>query len=216
MGNRGSDLFDRIAPVYGLFYGAQRRYYQRVVEDASARLDVGRWESAIDIGCGTGALCGVLRDRGLAVTGVDPSVRMLAVARRKVADPSVRFLPGDVRTGTGLPDDAFDLAFACYVAHGLREGDRHRLYRELARLARHRVIIHDYNRERSGLVTLLESLEGGDYFHFIREPRKEMARCVSGMQRCFSEVREIPVGPRASWYLCRPAGPAGPVGEESG
>ena len=39
--------------------------------------------SVLDLGCGTGALCCALAERGHCVTGVDPAAAMLAVAKRK-------------------------------------------------------------------------------------------------------------------------------------
>jgi len=39
--------------------------------------------SVLDLGCGTGTLCGALAKRGHRVTGVDPAAAMLAVARSK-------------------------------------------------------------------------------------------------------------------------------------
>lgn len=39
--------------------------------------------SVLDLGCGTGALCSALAQRGHRVTGVDPAAAMLAVARSK-------------------------------------------------------------------------------------------------------------------------------------
>ena len=39
--------------------------------------------SVLDLGCGTGALCCALAERGHEVTGVDPAPAMLAVARSK-------------------------------------------------------------------------------------------------------------------------------------
>ena len=39
--------------------------------------------SVLDLGCGTGALCCALAERGHRVTGVDPAAAMLAVARSK-------------------------------------------------------------------------------------------------------------------------------------
>lgn len=49
----------------------------------------------IDLGCGDGALCRVLVALGAArVTGVDPSARMLQLARARTADPRITYMHG--------------------------------------------------------------------------------------------------------------------------
>jgi SAM-dependent methyltransferase len=56
----------------------------------------------LELGCGTGRVTLAIARAGVAVTGLDLSAGMLAVARRKGADaPAVRWLRGDMR--------AFDL-----------------------------------------------------------------------------------------------------------
>ena len=71
-----------------------------------ARVDAGSHGSALDVGCGEGRFCRMLRARGIAATGIDPTAALLAEARRR--DPD-----GDYRSGRAealdLPDGAFDL-----------------------------------------------------------------------------------------------------------
>ena len=130
--------------------------------------------------------------------------KMLDIARRKTAGQKITFLEGDALMGLSFPDKSFDVAIASYVAHGLQPVDRQKLYSEMSRVARELVIVHDYNRERSLLTTIVEWMEGGDYFRFIQQAEQEMKDCASELRNCFSEVRVIQVGPRASWYLCKP------------
>ena len=51
---------------------------------------------------------------------------------------------------------------------------------------------------------MVEWLEHGDYFCFIKAARGEMENCVSDMKKCFAFVRTVDVGPNASWYICTP------------
>lgn len=79
----------------------------------------------LDVGCGTGPVLEMLRERGAVVTGVDPSIKMLELARKRLGedadlhqarlsqDPDVRSLP--------FPDDTFDDAVACLVLHYLKD-----------------------------------------------------------------------------------------------
>lgn len=61
--------FNRIATIYSLFFNRQVRTYRCVLENAKAEFDFSTYQSVIDIGCGTGALCKVLQEYGLNVTG---------------------------------------------------------------------------------------------------------------------------------------------------
>lgn len=50
----------------------------------------------LDVGCATGALCALLRERGLQSVGVDINHRFVAAARTK--DPDGRYFVADMRT----------------------------------------------------------------------------------------------------------------------
>jgi ubiquinone/menaquinone biosynthesis C-methylase UbiE len=190
------ELFEIIAPVYGLFFDRQKRHYQRVVGNLKDEIDLRGLKTAVDFGCGTGALCDVLANLGLSVTGVDPSENMLRVARRK-AGKTIRFVNADALVGLPFADQSFDAAFASYVLHGLKAPDREAMLTEMKRLARRIVVIFDYNGHRSWPTDLIERLERGDYFNFIQHINEEL-------NRHFGSVRVIGVGKRAAAYLCVP------------
>jgi ubiquinone/menaquinone biosynthesis C-methylase UbiE len=197
-------LFNSIAPVYGLFYKVQKKRFTEVIEGVEKELDLSSFETIIDIGCGTGALCSVLNHKGLSVTGIDPANKMLEIARSKQENKDIRFIQADVLEGLPFDDNSFDVAIASYVAHGLKVGERKRMYAEMSRVTNQWVVIYDYNDKRSLLITIIEWLEGGDYFHFIRNAEPEMRDCVSEMKSCFSQVKVINVDTRAAWYICKP------------
>jgi SAM-dependent methyltransferase len=94
----------------------------------------------LDAACGSGRHSAYLAERGHAVTGVDQSSEMLALASQKV--PGGRFLPGDL---TALPlDDASVDAVLCALAL-VHVADIRRAIAELARVVRPggRVVITD-------------------------------------------------------------------------
>lgn len=70
----------------------------------------------LDLGCGTGVLVETVLalSHPAAVTGLDPAAAFLALARRRVSDPRVRFEQGDAQA---LPfdDDVFDAAVSGLV-----------------------------------------------------------------------------------------------------
>lgn len=183
-------IFDLIAPVYGWFFRYQIRNYQRRVKDNILFFQA--HDKVLDIGCGTGALAFVLDELGCEVTGIDSSAEMIKQARRLNQNNKANFLVGDV-SSLSLPK--YDLVTASYVLHGLQKDQRQMLYAEMKQLARKRVIIMDYNQRRGFLTSLIEWLERGDYFNFIKSAEKEM-------ELVFTSVQVIQTGKRAAWYVC--------------
>lgn len=67
-----------------------------------ARLETGQFRTAVDIGCGEGRFCRMMRDRGITTIGIDPTEALISRASER--DPS-----GDYRVQGG---EALDLADA--------------------------------------------------------------------------------------------------------
>jgi ubiquinone/menaquinone biosynthesis C-methylase UbiE len=205
VGKKNSSLlFNSIATVYGLFYNVQKKRFAEVIEGIEKELDLSSFETIIDIGSGTGALCSVVKEKGLSVTGIDPAIKMLEIARSKKENKDINFIQADVLEGLPFDENSFGTAITSYVAHGLETDERKRMYAEMSRITRQQVVIYDYNDKRSLLITIIEWLEGGDYFHFIRNAEHEMRNCVSEMKSCFSEVKVVNVDTSAAWYICKP------------
>jgi ubiquinone/menaquinone biosynthesis C-methylase UbiE len=101
--------------------------------------------SALDVGCGTGALAAQLAAAGYEMVGVDPSEGMLAVLRSRA--PGVRAVSG---AGTALPfpDDSFDLVLSVAVMHHIAAADEvRRTLSEMVRVAKPsgRILVWDHN-----------------------------------------------------------------------
>lgn len=188
-------LFNKIAPIYGMFFNFQLRYFNKIQEKVSNEIDFSKYDSILDIGCGTGALCKVFHDKGLEVVGVDPSKGMLGQANKKLKNLPIKLI--HIVPGEPLPfkDKSFDIVITSYVAHGLKKDERLQLYNEMKRLSKKLVIIHDYNENRAILTSIVEWLENGDYFNFIKIAEEEM-------KEVFNEVKKIDVDTRAAWYIC--------------
>ena len=190
-------IFDRIAPIYGLFYNYQRRYYKRALTGALSEVNLAAYESIVDVGCGTGALCGVLSQMGHKVTGIDSAEKMLGIASRHMENKDVDFLRASILERTPFEDKSFDVSISSYVVHGLKESDRKLMYAELNRITKNLIIIYDYNQRRSIWVDMIEWLEGGDYFNFIENVSNEL-------NQNFSKISVIKISKMASCYICYP------------
>ncbi len=204
MAKENKGLFNKIAPAYGLFYDMQKKSYAKIIAEARSQFDLLDFKSIIDVGCGTGALSSVLEDLGMDVTGIDPAEKMLKVARSKNHNKDITFIKANVLEGLDFPDKSLDIAISSYVAHGLKQDQRKTMYKEMSRISKEYVIIHDYNKKRSFFTSLVEWLEGGDYFHFIKNIEPELNDCLDDLKKCFIAVRVVNVGVRANWYICTP------------
>lgn len=191
-----SKLFDKIAPIYGLFFQYQKKKYFNIIEKYDLGFDFSKYETAIDFGCGTGALCGALSKKGLIVTGVDTSEKMIQISKAKNKNEKCTFIKINEEYPLEFDDRSFDISFASYVAHGLRKNQRLGMYNEMNRVSKEFVIIYDYNKKRSLLTNIVEWAEGGDYFNFIKEVEKEL-------NEIFGQIKTINVDKRAALYICR-------------
>lgn len=156
---------------------------------------VGHALDILDIGCGTGALSSAIQELGHHVTGVDPSRSMRDIAEGKPENKGIRFQDGNVLEGLPFPDKSFDICIASFVAHGLKPEERRKMYAEMGRIARRRIILVDYNQDRSWDTSFIEWLERGDYFNFIKVVRGEL-------QETFGQVQAMDVEFRVAWYWC--------------
>ena len=190
-------VFEAIAPVYGLFFGYQKRYFQQVLKDFGPQIGLSNYRTVLDVGCGTGAMCAALADQGLHPTGVDTAKNMIKIAKAKTRGVNARFIHIDPTKELPFGDNRFDVAICSYVAHGMKQPERLKLYKEMARVAKHVIIIHDYNENRARLTDIIEFVERGDYFNFIKQVKPEL-------QRLFPNFQAIDLGGRGAWYVARP------------
>lgn len=193
----GNFLFNFIAPVYGLFYNSQKKSYKSIIDNLRNEFDISKFNNIIDVGCGTGALCSVLKKEGLAVTGIEPALRMLKIGSSKPENKDVNFVGCATCSDLPFKDKSFDLSIASYVAHGLHIEERNQLFLEMSRLTKNYVIIHDYNSKRAFTTSIIEWLERGDYFNFIKTVKSEL-------NEHFKSVKIINVKKQAAWYICEP------------
>lgn len=197
MNKKHCSVFDLIAPIYGMFYNYQIRHYIEVLNGPLSTMNLSQYKNVIDVGCGTGALCFVLSQMGLQVTGVDPAQKMLQVAAKKQENKGIAFVQASALERMPFENKSFDFSIASFVAHGLKENDRKAMYTEMSRISKHLVILIDYNENRSPFVNVIESLEGGDYFHFIKNAQREM-------KEVFGEVHIVNFRSRGACYICKP------------
>jgi demethylmenaquinone methyltransferase/2-methoxy-6-polyprenyl-1,4-benzoquinol methylase len=206
-------MFDRIAHRYDvlnrvLSMGIDRRWRARTVRS----LDLPPNADVLDLATGTAdlALAIARRHPDARVLGLDPSVNMLDIGRRKAADRAlaerVLLLEGDAEA-IPHPDDSFD---GVTIAFGIRNvPDRPKALREMARVCRPggRVAILELSEPRGGwmgplarfhirtLVPRIGALLSGDReYRYLQESIAafpEPARFAEMMSEAGLEVRAV-------------------------
>ena len=134
--------------------------------------------SIIDLGSGTGAQCRVLAADGFLVTGIDASIQMIAVAKKKTED-SVTFIHDDIRKTT-INEKTFDAANISLVLHPNAKKTIFEILQKSKTLVKPNgvVFITDYGigtkfsgRLSNGLIRIVESFTRPDhrnhYFEFM-------------------------------------------------
>jgi SAM-dependent methyltransferase len=139
-----SSHFDRVALDYDESLPAHvvEHYLRKRVAFVRRHCPPG---TALDVGCGTGALAAALAAAGYEVTGVDPSEGMLDVMRERA--PDVQAVQG---SGTSLPfaDDSFDVVLSVAVMHHIAAAEDVRAtLAEMVRVVKPsgRVLVWDHN-----------------------------------------------------------------------
>lgn len=105
--------FEVTADAYGKFMG---RYSVPLATMFADLVGVQAPQRALDVGCGPGALTGLLVDRlgSSAVCAIDPSESFVAAAHARFPDVDVR---AGVAERLPFPDGTFDVALAQLVVH---------------------------------------------------------------------------------------------------
>jgi demethylmenaquinone methyltransferase/2-methoxy-6-polyprenyl-1,4-benzoquinol methylase len=117
-----NELFTRIAGRYDLIndlqsFGLHRRWKKRVLREAKPQ----KGEKALDVCCGTGDIALELARRGVEVSGLDFSEKMLEIARERQTKGGMRFAHAQFVGGDAqnlpFPDRTFDIVT---IGYGLR------------------------------------------------------------------------------------------------
>jgi demethylmenaquinone methyltransferase/2-methoxy-6-polyprenyl-1,4-benzoquinol methylase len=124
----------------GLFAARERPDWQQALDALTNSVAELPPATTLDVACGTGFLTRHLRG---AVTGLDQSSRMLAIAREQV--PRANFVQGDALT---LPfdDDSFERVMTAHFYGHLEPGERRRFLSEARRVSPELVVVDSAER----------------------------------------------------------------------
>jgi SAM-dependent methyltransferase len=129
-------------------------------EVAVEALELSEGERLLDIGCGTGNAALEAERAGAAVAGIDPSPRLVQVARRRI--PGGQFVEGSA-TDMPFDDDSFDAAVSVFALIFVSPAER--AVAEMARVVRPR-----------GRAAITSWPARGPVFESVMAMRRAMAR----------------------------------------
>ena len=97
---------------------------------------------------------------------MDGSKAMVRVMRR--LNPDMRVDQLDITQELPFEDKQFDVVLTSFVLHGLKAKDRLHVLSEMKRVA-DLVIVYDYYGKRHLFTDIVEFVEQGDYFNFMKQ-----------------------------------------------
>ncbi len=120
---------------------------------------------------------------------------MVKIAKKRAKNQNIDYHIDNVLNGLDIKDNEFDISVASYVAHGLKKQDRIAMYKEMKRVTKNKVLLFEYNQKQNIFINIIEFLEGGDYFNFIKEVKNEL-------NDCFEKVTIFPLNEYKALYIC--------------
>ena len=168
-----SDDYARVAPCYDLL---TRRLLASSRGRVAALCREKGFTRVLDLGCGTGAQCAVLRHKGVHVVGLDASPAMLRVARSSLHRADSVASPALVHSSLPLPfaDRSFDAVILSLVLHESASGAV-ALMQEALRVAPHALVLEWRMPERNldlpslAVMHLIERIAGREHYRHFRQ-----------------------------------------------
>src|SRR5215475_11771975 len=120
MANDLKIAWDACGEAFDRFTSSQDSFSENIERPIVESLlgDVARTH-VLDVGCGSGTYAALLARRGASVTGIDLSLTMLGMARRRTNSLSFApdFAVADIAHPLPFCDEQFDLVFTATVLH---------------------------------------------------------------------------------------------------
>ncbi|MCD6090487.1 MAG: class I SAM-dependent methyltransferase [Bacteroidales bacterium] len=161
---RSRFIFNFIAPIYGYLGTSVERNFVSSMNAVTKNIRV-EGKDVMDLGTGTGAWAANFKRAGAKqVLGIDFASKMLDKAKSTYSN--IEFVQGDAENLKQFADNSFDIVTASFVLHGVKEHKRSNILREMSRVSRKHIVIHDFIGKTPLSIRFLEFMERSDYKYF--------------------------------------------------
>ena len=174
-------VFNLIAPFYRRIDFIHSTHYLNAIALVDREIEI-KEKTILDVGTGTGdwgAMFNLYHPKN--VQGVDFAHRMVETA--KIKHPEINFSIGNAQHLSGFSDNSFDLVTASFVIHGSKETVRNNMLREMKRVTRKYIVLHDFLGPTPPSIRVLEFLERSDYKNFKKNILNELEEHFTQIQR---------------------------------
>jgi len=169
---RAEYIFNLIAPLYSKMNHQLGVNYSKVIKTLKKEINI-EGEKILDIGSGTGVWLSVYKNNGAGkVLGVDFAEKMVLESSKNY--PDLNFIQGDAENLHQFDDNSFDIVTASYVIHGVTQKHREIMLKEMKRVSRKYIVLHDFKGKTPLFVRFLEFMERSDYKHFKKNICNEL------------------------------------------
>ncbi|MFH1000590.1 MAG: class I SAM-dependent methyltransferase [Bacteroidota bacterium] len=169
---RSKFIFNLIAPIYSYLSPSIEKTFSSAIKALNKEIPI-EGKTIMDIGTGTGAWAANFLNAGAAkVVGLDFADKMLIKARMQ--NPGIEFYNANAENLHQFQDNSFDIVTASFVLHGVKQNSREAILKEMKRVARNYVVLHDFVGKTPFLIRILEFMERSDYKFFKLNICKEL------------------------------------------
>lgn len=178
---RAKFIFDFIAPFYGKMNASLEKNFNYAVRALHQNVSV-KGKTVLDIGTGTGAWAANFKKFGAErVVGLDFSPKMIKSAKQNY--PETEFLLAHAENLMQFEDNSFDIVTASFVLHGVKEDKRALMLKEMRRVSRKHIVLHDFIGKTPLFIRFLEFMERSDYKYFKQNICNELRTIFSRAEK---------------------------------
>ncbi|MDI6731280.1 MAG: class I SAM-dependent methyltransferase [Candidatus Margulisbacteria bacterium] len=133
---RSQTSWNKVAGWYDQLVGEKGSDYHQnvIIPQLIDLIKPQKGEKIIDIGCGQGVFCRRLAEKGIVVTGIDASPRLIDIAKKHSNNQAIKFQVADAADLKNISNAAFDAAISILALQNMEPLEK--VIAEIARVVK--------------------------------------------------------------------------------